>query len=107
MSEKDIRQFAKEPAGQYAPPGVRQLCKDLLADQPDMVDWVKQERKFLELVGGEPGDAVNAFDPLSELGKAWWRGYRQCIADNIKDMQKEYGIRLTDDGGWEYTEETE
>jgi hypothetical protein len=90
MSEKELREFAKETAGQYAPPGVRQLCRDLLADEPDVVKvlrWLKDQERAL---------------PLNTPVDADWYAALKLAA---KHIEQTFGIRLTDDGGWEYVGE--
>ena len=92
MSEKELREFAKETAGQYAPPGVRELCKALLDKDPDVVAAARVCREY------DPGPAKTRGGKLYNEG---WRDAVNAVADNL---ERKYGFRLTDDG-YEWTDE--
>ena len=103
MSEKELREAVTglllTPTTSMA---ASEPAKVAMAADPDVVAIAKREQHFLELAGGDPEDAINPYDPLTEKGKIWWRGYRQSTADSMRDVCKEYGFILTADG-WEWT----
>ena len=82
MTEKELREFAKETAGQYAPPGVRSLCRSLLEKDPDLVWLLRWAYEELEHAGG---------------------GGEECAFMRLRDRLEEQ-VQLTPDG-WEYTDE--
>ena len=99
MSEREMREFAKETASHYAPPGVRDLCKALLDKDPDVVKAALQIRDgFLPMVRG-------AYR-TSELGsdKNFYNGEVNAYLTVLAYLQDEFGFILTDDG-WEWTDE--
>ena len=58
MTEKELREFAKNCAGDYSPPGVRSLCWSLLEKAPDLVWLLRWAYEQLEYAGGGGEEAA-------------------------------------------------
>ena len=103
MSEKELREFAKETAGQYAPPGVRDLCKSLLADDPDVVAGLRhiEDNYRLALI-----DLRFARRDRATVDEGYARAHERARVWKLlrRWWRKHFHVRLTD-GGYEWVEE--
>ena len=98
MSERELRAFAKETAGQYAPPGVRDLCKALLDKDPDAV-------KVLEILAEAAREHEKLMDDEAQDWNAGYEyGFYDAAVSLALEIEKALHVRLTDDG-YEWTDE--
>jgi len=58
MTERELREFAKNCAGDYGPPGVRSLCRALLEKAPDLVELLRWAYEQFGYAGGGGEEAV-------------------------------------------------
>ena len=104
MSEKEVRELAKEMAGDFAPPGVRDLCKSLLEAEPDVVVLL---RKLSELQAEYETILDNGLKGKYPLEEAVERSFQKGVLDTVIGVksliQTVFHVRLTDDG-WEWVE---
>ena len=98
MSEKELRAFAKETAGQYAPPGVRDLCKALLDKGPDVVAVLR----ILAEAAREHEKLMD--DEVQDWNTGYEYGFYDAAVSLAFEIEKALHIRLTADG-YEWTEE--
>jgi len=108
MSEKELREFAKNCAGDYAAPGVRSLCWSLLEKAPDLVwllRWAYSQKREHEGLVREARKKTHS--PLPEANALYWQivhdegGLVHTYGLVIEEIEKV--VRLTD-GGYEWTD---
>lgn len=114
MSERELRKFAKETAGQYAPPGVRDLCRGLVADDPDVVKVLRWLKVFAnEYQANGLGRVARELDIIGEqLGVTFHVRLTSCpdcggsgyLRDTPSSAGEECGC-MGQDVGWEWTDE--
>jgi hypothetical protein len=101
MSEREIRKFAKDCAGHYAPDGVRKLCRDLLKEEPDLVALLQELKDDVQysvmLQRAYEEDGLTEEAESEEVAQVHLQG----VIDKIEKT-----VHLTDDG-WEWTEADE